>query len=53
MTLCGMESIILTLDLIKVLGIFFSYHKQIESKENFVKNIVLKTFSKFEEWEIL
>ena len=46
MAICGMESINLTSDSMKILGIQFSYNKQITIKENFFKSIVrLKAFS--------
>ena len=43
-----METINLPSDLIQILGIHFSYNKQIPNKENFVKKILLrlKTFLK-------
>ena len=48
MVLCGMESINLTLDSIKILGIQFSYKNQISSEENFLKNIAkIESISKF------
>ena len=48
MVLCRMESINLTLDSIKILGIQFSYKKQISSEENFLKNIAkIESISKF------
>ena len=54
MAICGMESINLTSDSIKILGIQFSYNKQITIKEKFFKNIVrLKAFSNSGEWEML
>ena len=38
--LCGMECIDFTDDVIKVLGIYFSYNKKIEQKKNFLNHIV-------------
>ena len=37
--LCGMECIDLTKNLVKVLGIHFSYNEKIEKEENFIKLI--------------
>ena len=39
MELCEMESIDLTKNLVKILGIHFSYNKKIEDEENFIKLI--------------
>ena len=39
MELCGMECIDLTKNLVKILGIHFSYNKKIEDEENFIKLI--------------
>ena len=39
MELCGMESIDLTKNSVKILGIHFSYNKKIENEENFIKFI--------------
>ena len=40
MTLCGMDCIDLTEDVIKILGIYFSYNKKLEQKKNFLNHIV-------------
>ena len=40
MALCRMECIDLTEDAIKIVGIFFSYNKKLEQKENFLSNFV-------------
>ena len=39
MELCGMECIDLTKNLVKILGIHFSYNEKIENEENFIKLI--------------
>ena len=38
--LCGMECIDLTSDVIKILGIYFSYNKKLEQEKNFFNHIV-------------
>ena len=38
--LCGMECIDLMDDIVKILGIYFSYNKKIEPKKNFLTHIV-------------
>ena len=40
MAFCGMECIDLTDDVIKILGIYFSYNKKIEQEKNFLNYIV-------------
>ena len=40
MTLCGMDCIDLTEDVIKILGIYFSYNKKLEQEKNFLNHIV-------------
>ena len=40
MALCGMECIDLTSDIIKILGIYFSYNKKLEQEKNFFNHIV-------------
>ena len=40
MALCGMDCIDLTEDVIKVLGIYFSYNKKLEQEQNFLNHIV-------------
>ena len=40
MTLCGMECNDLTRDVIKILGIYFSYNKKLEQEKNFFNHIV-------------
>ena len=40
MELCGMECIDLTSDVIKILGIYFSYNKKLEQEKNFFNHIV-------------
>ena len=40
MALCGMECIDLTRDVIKILGIYFSYNKKLEQEKNFFNHIV-------------
>ena len=40
MALCGMDCIDLTEDVIKVLGIYFSYNKKLEQEKNFLNHIV-------------
>ena len=40
MALCGMECINLTSDVIKILGIYFSYNKKLEQEKNFFNHIV-------------
>ena len=40
MTLCGMDCIDLTEDVIKILGIYFSYNKKPEQDTNFLNHIV-------------
>ena len=40
MALCGMECIDLTSDVIKILGIYFSYNKKLEQEKNFFNHIV-------------
>ena len=42
MAICGMELIDLTDDVIKVLGISFSYNKKIEQENNFLNQNILK-----------
>ena len=50
MKLCGMECIDLIKNLVKILGIHFSYNKKIEDEENFIKLIKkLRMFLKFGE----
>ena len=39
MELCGMECIDLTKNSVKILGIHFSYNKEIKDEENFIKLI--------------
>ena len=39
MELCGMQCIDLTKKSVKILGIHFSYNKQIANEENFIKHI--------------
>ena len=43
MTLCGMKYIDLMDDIIKILGIFFSYNKKLE-QENYFLNLIVKYF---------
>ena len=40
MALCGMECIDLTSDVIKILGIYFSYNKKLLQEKNFFNHIV-------------
>ena len=40
MALCGMECNDLTRDVIKILGIYFSYNKKLEQEKNFFNHIV-------------
>ena len=40
MTLCGMDCINLMEDVIKILGIYFSYNKKLEQEKNFLNHIV-------------
>ena len=40
MALCGMDCIDLTEDVIKILGIYFSYNKKLEQEKNFLNHIV-------------
>ena len=40
MALCGMEFINLTDDVIRILGIYFSYNKKLEQEKNFLNHIV-------------
>ena len=40
MALCGMDCIDLTEDVIKILGIYFSYNKKLEQEKHFLNNIV-------------
>ena len=40
MALCGMDCIDLTEDVIKILGIYFSYIKKLEQEKNFLNRIV-------------
>ena len=40
MTLCGMDCIDLTEDVIKILGIYSSYNKKLEQEKNFLNRIV-------------
>ena len=40
MALCGIKQIDLTDDVIKILGIFFSYNKKLEQEKNFLNHIV-------------
>ena len=40
MTHCGMECIDLTSDVIKILGIYFSYNKKLEQEKNFFNHIM-------------
>ena len=40
MALCGMHFIDLTKDVIKILGIYFSYNKKLEQQKNFSNHIV-------------
>ena len=40
MALCGIKWIDLTDDVIKILGIFFSYNKKLEQEKNFLNHIV-------------
>ena len=40
MAVCGITCIDLTKDAIKILGIFFSYSKNIELEQNFKKTII-------------
>ena len=40
MALCGMDSIDLMEDVIKILGIYFSYNKKLEQEKNFLNHIV-------------
>ena len=49
MELCGMKFIDLTKNLVKILGIHFSYNKKIENEENFILSLLkkLRMFSKF------
>ena len=39
-TLCGKDCIHLTEDVIRILGIYFSYNKKLEQEKNFLNNIV-------------
>ena len=43
MTLCGMKYIDLMDDIIKILGIFFSYNKKLEQEKHFL-NLIVKYF---------
>ena len=40
MALCGMECIHLTDDIIKILGIYFSYNEKLERERNLLNHIV-------------
>ena len=40
MALCGMDCIDLTKDIVKILGIYFSYNKKLEQEKNFLNHIV-------------
>ena len=40
MALCGKECIDLKVDVIKILGIYFSYKKKLEQEKNFLNHIV-------------
>ena len=40
MALCGMDCIDLTKDLIKILGVYFSYNKKLEPEKNLLNHIV-------------
>ena len=40
MALCGMECVYLMSDVIKILGIYFSYNKKLEQEKNFFNHIV-------------
>ena len=42
MALCGMDCIDLTEDVIKILGIYFSYKKKLEQEKNFLNHNILK-----------
>ena len=50
MAVCGMKAVDLTTDTVKILGVHFSYNKQIQNEKNFLKSItdiqnVLKAWS--------
>ena len=40
MALCGMVCIDLTEDIIKILGIYFSYNKKLQQEKNFLNHII-------------
>ena len=40
MALCEMDCIDLTVDVIKILSIYFSYNKKLEKEKNFLNDIV-------------
>ena len=49
--LCGMECIDLMLNVIKILGVYYSYDKNFENQENFI-NLLLKTETFLRLWRI-
>ena len=51
MILCGMDSIDLMEDVIKILGIYFSYNKKLEQEKNFLNHIV-KIHNILELWKL-
>ena len=51
MTLCGMKYIDLMDDIIKILGIFFSYNKKLEQEKNFL-NLIIKIQNILKLWKL-
>ena len=51
LALCGMEWINLMFNVIKILGVYYSYDKNFENQENFI-NLILKIEKRLRFWRM-